>query len=150
LNFRIKEVDADDPLYRDDLIELHDRTFLDVTIRPDFTTGYWWLVYDHTLYQDPKNPFGFCGLTEAASTPGAGYLKRAGVLPHYRGNGLQRRMITVRERKARRLGLATMLTDTTDNPASANSLIKAGYRLFEPAYKWAFQHSLYWTKDLTK
>jgi GNAT superfamily N-acetyltransferase len=145
--FRFKEVDADDPLYRVELLDLHDLTFLDPAIRPDLPRGYWWLVYES---EAPKLPIGFCGLTEALATPGTAYLKRAGVLRAYRGQGLQRRMITVRERKARRLGIAYMLTDTTDNPASANSLIRAGYRIFEPAYRWAFNHSIYWRKDLTK
>ena len=40
------------------------------------------------------------------------------------------------------------VTDTTDNISSANNLIRAGYRLFEPPWRWAFQNSLYWTKVL--
>jgi GNAT superfamily N-acetyltransferase len=145
--FRFKEVDAEDPLYNHEITELHDLTFLDAAIRPDLPRGYWWLVYE---METPKKPIGFCGLTETFGTPGTAYLKRAGVLKGWRGLGLQRRMITVRERKARKLGMCSMVTDTTDNPASANSLIGAGYRIFEPAYRWAFQHSIYWRKDLTK
>lgn len=146
MNFLIKAVDADDPHYRDEIIDLHDLTFFDVAVRPDLPRGYWWLVYA----PDAALPVAFCGLTEALATPGTGYLKRAGVLRAYRGQGLQRRLITVREKKARKLGLDTMITDTTDNPPSANSLIHAGYRVFEPAYRWAFRHSIYWKKDLTK
>lgn len=147
LKFRFKEVDADDPVYRDDLIELHDAVFYDPSIRPDLPRGTWWLVYA-TDAPNPKRPIGFCGMTEAIATPGTAYLKRAGVLKEFRGLGLQRRMITVREKRARKLGLVTMLTDTTDNPASSNSLIRAGYRIFEPAYRWAFNHSIYWRKQL--
>jgi GNAT superfamily N-acetyltransferase len=155
MSFRFKEVDADEPHYRDDLIELHDLTFFDPMIRPDLPRGYWWLVYDEASFGTynrikPHVAIGFCGLTHTLTDPNTGYLKRAGVLRDYRGQGLQRRMITVRERKARRLGLTTMLTDTTDNPASANSLIRAGYKIFEPAYRWAFNHSIYWKKDLTR
>ena len=131
------------------IIDLHDLTFFDPLVRPDLPRGYWWLVYATDSLM-PQQPIAFCGLTEALATPGTGYLKRAGVLKPYRGQGLQRRLITVRERKARKLGLTTMLTDTTDNPPSANSLIKAGYRIFEPSYRWAFKHSIYWRKDLTK
>lgn len=154
MNFLIKEVDANDDHYHDEILELHDLTFFDPMVRPDLPRGYWWLVYERDA---PKlslcslvNPVAFCGLTEATSTPGAGYLKRVGVLKPYRGQGLQRRLITVREKKARKLGLTLMLTDTTDNPPSANSLIGAGYKIFEPAYRWAFKNSLYWKKDLTK
>jgi GNAT superfamily N-acetyltransferase len=152
LEFLIKEVDPDDDHYAEEITTLHDLTFFDPLIRPDLPRGNWWLVYVRSADIGPlwskDHPIGFCGLTNALATPGSGYLKRAGVLKAYRGQGLQRRMITVRERKARKLGLTTMLTDTTDNPASANSLIRAGYKIFEPSYKWAFTHSIYWRKAL--
>lgn len=146
MTLRFKEVDADNDQYHDDLLELHDLTFFDPNIRPDLPRGYWWLVYS----EGHPPPIGFCGLTITPADHTTGYLKRAGVLKAYRGQGLQGRMIRVREMKARKLGLTGMVTDTTDNPASANSLIKARYRVFEPAYRWAFNHSIYWKKDLTK
>lgn len=31
---------------------------------------------------------------------------------------------------------------------SANNFIRAGYRLFEPECRWAFESSLYWKKQL--
>jgi GNAT superfamily N-acetyltransferase len=149
VNFIIKEVDTDDDHYAEEINTLHDLTFFDPLIRPDLPRGYWWLVYAPDWRVLGKGPaIAFCGLTNALATPGSGYLKRVGVLKPYRGHGLQRRLITVREKKARKLGLTTMLTDTTDNPASANSLISAGYKIFEPAYKWAFTHSIYWRKAL--
>jgi GNAT superfamily N-acetyltransferase len=150
VKFRIREVDATEEHYHEELTNLHDLTFFDTSIRADFERGYWWLVTDMDDWAMPYKAVAFCGFTFALHTPGAGYLKRAGVLKAYRGQGLQRRLITVRERKARTLGLTTMLTDTTENPPSANSLISAGYKTFEPAYRWAFQHSIYWKKDLTK
>ena len=142
--FKIREVDPDDDHYSEEILTLHDLTFFDPLVRPDLPRGHWWLVYS----DEHKHPIAFCGLTEATATPLTGYLKRAGVLKAYRGHGLQRRMITVRERKARRMGLETMLTDTTENPPSANTLIRAGYRIFEPSYRWAFKHSIYWRKTL--
>jgi GNAT superfamily N-acetyltransferase len=152
VRFLIKEVDSDDDQYAEEILTLHDLTFFDPKVRPDLPRGYWWLVYDKeawsTFSLTATSPIAFCGLTHALATPGTGYLKRAGVLKAYRGHGLQRKLITVRERKARKLGLTTMVTDTTDNPPSANSLIKAGYRIFEPRDKWAFTHSIYWRKAL--
>lgn len=145
MQFRIREVDATEEHYHEELTNLHDLTFYDVAIRADFERGYWWLVYEST-----KAPVAFCGLTHALATPNSGYLKRVGVLKPYRGQGLQRRLITVRERKARTLGIKTMITDTTENPPSANSLIRAGYRIFEPLHRWAFNHSIYWKKGLTR
>src|SRR5580692_4559833 len=35
-------------------------------------------------------------------------------------------------------------TDTTDNLASANNFIRAGYRLYRPQSPWAWPNSLYW------
>ena len=60
------------------------------------------------------------------------YLSRAGVLPAWRGQGLQRRLIALRERLARRQGFVWMISDTTDNVPSSNNLIKAGYKLIAP------------------
>ncbi len=153
MNFLIKEVDASDDHYRDEIIELHDLTFFDPLVRPDLPRGYWWLAYDKAAFETynrltPPVAVGFCGLTITPADNTTGYLKRAGVLKAYRGNGLQRRLIAVREKKARKLGLTLMITDTTENAASSNSLINAGYKLFEPQYRWAFKQSLYWRKHL--
>ncbi|HYA07750.1 MAG TPA: GNAT family N-acetyltransferase [Xanthobacteraceae bacterium] len=105
--------------------------------------GYWWIAWKG------NNPVGFAGLRLSQSTPGTGYLHRAGVLPRHRGNGLQVRFIRLREAMARKLGMSRMVTDTTDNIPSANSLIRAGYRLFTPVQQWAFgDQSLYWEKAL--
>jgi GNAT superfamily N-acetyltransferase len=78
------------------------------------------------------------------------YLSRAGVLPAWRGQGLQRRLIALRERLARRQGFVWMISDTTDNVPSSNNLIKAGYKLIEPSAPWANSESLYWSKKLVK
>jgi len=69
-------------------------------------------------------------------------------MPIYRGLGLQRRLIRVREIAARRLGWRTMVSDTCDNAFSANNFIDAGYRMFEPSKPWAVDGSCYWRKDL--
>jgi hypothetical protein len=62
--------------------------------------------------------------------------------------GLQRRFVRVREQKARRIGMRGIITDTSDNPSSANNLIRCGYRIFTPENPWGFRHTIYWTKDL--
>jgi phage terminase large subunit len=41
-----------------------------------------------------------------------------------------------------------MQSDTTDNLASANNFIRAGYRLYRPQYPWAWQNTLYWRKTI--
>ena len=41
-----------------------------------------------------------------------------------------------------------MHSDTTDNLASANNFIRAGYRLYQPQYPWAWPNTLYWRKSI--
>jgi GNAT superfamily N-acetyltransferase len=89
----------------------------------------------------------FAGLTRARAAD-CGYLKRSGVLAKHRGNGLQVRLLRTREKQARKNGWKYLLTDTTGNIHSSNSLMRAGYRLFEPKNPWAFENSLYWEKEL--
>lgn len=139
--YRIREVDGEDEDIAETLDALHDLCFMDAALRVKYDYGYWWIAYHD------REPVGFAGITPSTIGPGVGYLKRAGVLPAHRGHGLQRRLLKVRERKARELGWASIITDTTDNVPSANNLIRAGYRLFEPQ-PWAFRSSLYWRKDL--
>ena len=50
------------------------------------------------------------------------------------------------ELRARHNGWHYVVSDTTDNPASANNFIRAGYRLFVPTYSWAYSNTLYWRK----
>jgi GNAT superfamily N-acetyltransferase len=108
--------------------------------------GSWWVGYDMTSRQ----PIAFGLVKPSSQWRDTAYLARAGVLPAYRGQGLQRRLITLRERFARRQGYRWMISDTTDNTPSANNLIKAGYRLLDPSSPWASSDTLYWVKDLTK
>jgi phage terminase large subunit len=42
-----------------------------------------------------------------------------------------------------------MHSDTTDNVASANNFIRAGYRLYRPQHPWAWPNTLYWRKFIT-
>jgi GNAT superfamily N-acetyltransferase len=95
------------------------------------------------------DPVGFACLVKSTLADDVGYLKRAGVMPAARGQGLQRKLISVREAQARRNGWSQMITDTTfSNVQSSNNLIRSGYHLFEPGFRWGFNTGLYWVKDL--
>ena len=142
MTYRFSLVDLDDEEAVALLRGLHEESFGDAAPVPELDYGWWWVG------RDGREPVAFCGLVESTIGPGVGYLKRAGVLRSHRGRGLQRRMLSIRERRARRAGLSSVITDTTDNVPSANNLIKAGYKLFNPVVRWSFQHSLYWRKDL--
>lgn len=142
VDYRIQEVDGSDPATSLELHRLHYATFGDRAPVIDTEEGYWWLAYAG------DKAVAFAGLSASYVKQGRGYLTRSGVLEEHRGHGLQVRLIRAREAKAKRLKWTEVVTDTTDNIPSANSLIRAGYRLFWPSNVWAFEHSLYWIKNV--
>jgi GNAT superfamily N-acetyltransferase len=109
----------------------------------DTTQGYWWIVYDSL-----NMPCAFAGLVPSVRWLDTGYLCRAGVLPSHRGQGVQKRLIRARVRQARALGWNWLITDTYQNPASSNSLINTGFKLFEPTKPWGANGTLYWRLKL--
>jgi predicted GNAT family acetyltransferase len=100
-----------------------------------------WVAYDST------GPVAFVLYVPVDST--MAYLKRAGTLPRARGVGLYPRLNRAAFSYLRRQGVKTVVTDCTYwNVASANGLYKAGFTLYTPQHKWAFEDGLYWWKDL--
>jgi hypothetical protein len=144
--YRFAQVDTDEDDVVELLTELHLHTFggAEEAPLPLWENGHWWIGWE----QRSATPAAFCGITQSILGPGIGYHKRAGVVKGHYGNGLQRRMIRLRERKARSLGFTQIVTDTTNNWRSANNLIAEGYRLWAPVYPWAFEETLYWRKFL--
>jgi len=106
------------------------------------TVGFWWIAYQGTL------PVGFCAMSRSRHWIDAGYLSRSGVIPSHRGNGLQKRLIQVRQRKAKLLGWNWLISDTRDNQPSSNSLINMGFKLYTPSNPWGFSDTLYWRKKI--
>jgi GNAT superfamily N-acetyltransferase len=109
----------------------------------DTHLGFWWITYDSL-----NHPCAFAGLVHSVRWVDCGYLCRAGVLPSYRGQGLQKKLIRVRVRQAKALGWNWLVTDTYNNPASSNSLISCGFKLFEPSKPWGAKGTLYWRLNL--
>ena len=107
------------------------------------TSGYWWLAYS-----EAGVPVAFGGLVPSMRWADCGYLCRAGVLSSHRGQGLQKKIIRTRIRQAKKLGWKWLITDTYDNPPSANSLINAGFKLFTPTKPWGVEGTLYWRLKL--
>lgn len=144
--YRIQQVDGDDDDIADTLRELDEHCFNadhPGGAVPDFTKGFWWLVLSR------GEAVGYAGLTQSTWHHTAGYFKRVGVRKDHTGQGLQRRLIDVRLRKARAHGWGFAITDcTTCNPASANSLIARGFKVFMPRTPWALDNSIYWRKTL--
>lgn len=142
---RLSRVDASDPDVLAVVLQMHETCFPGY-VPFEANVGDLWIAYDGDF------PAAFCALWPSVRMPATGYLARSGVLPAYRGHGLQRRMMLTRERAARRKGWLAMISDTVqDNVHSANNFIKAGYHLFVPDHKWASDPAaLYWRKFLVE
>lgn len=126
----IKQVDYSDLLVRKGIQTLNRDIFTDELID---TSGdnkcLWWIVLVGGQVA------GYCSIKELE--PGVGCLSRAGVLPEFRGRGLQKLMITTRINKARQLGWKFVVTDThKDNVASYTSLQRMGFEEFTPKNPW--------------
>jgi GNAT superfamily N-acetyltransferase len=139
---RIRIVDASDGDIADTLVDLHRLTYFNAAPLPQFKLGAWWLAYHGA------EPVAFAGIVPSTHIRNGGYFSRVGVLQRHRGRDLQCRLMRVMEARARRIGWDSIVSDTTDNPVSANNFIRAGYRLFEPHVPWAWPHTLYWRKRL--
>lgn len=138
---RIKSVNGADERIGSLLIWLQLETMpADPVIQPD--EGHWWIAYQGC------NPVAFVGMTDVESWPKTGYIARVGVLPDYRGNGLQKRLLAVCERKGRELGLKQLISTTYRNPPSANSFVARQYRTYEPQSRWGAEDTIYWIKRL--
>ncbi|MEA3135094.1 MAG: hypothetical protein QOG17_2940 [Gammaproteobacteria bacterium] len=138
--YRVREVDGSDDDVADTLSELHQLTFFDGAPLPKFDYGYWWLACQE------KEPIAFAGVIPSTCVPNAGYFCRVGVLREHWGEGLQLRLMRALEARARLNGWCSVISDTTDNLASANNFIRAGYQLYQPQIPWAWPNTLYWRK----
>ena len=140
--YRIREVDGHDDEIADTLADLHRLTFFDGASIPEFDCGYWWLAYHKVI------PVAFAGLVPSTRASNAGYFCRVGVLKKHCGHRLQLRLMRALESRARHNGWCCIVSDTTDNLASANNFIQAGYRLYRPQHPWAWPNTLYWRKSI--
>jgi GNAT superfamily N-acetyltransferase len=92
---------------------------------------------------------GFAGLEEGEG--GYGYLKRAGVLKEFRGKGVQRALIRARDKEAKRKGWGRNITYTADwNLSSANNLMREGYLMYSPQWRYGLKHALYFYKVIKR
>jgi ribosomal protein S18 acetylase RimI-like enzyme len=97
--------------------------------RPAVVSGAHW-----SFGWDGDKPAAYCAwkTVEHDGAP-VGFHYRGGVLADYRGHGLQRRMLRLREDEMRQHGLAKAVTYTdADGAASMRNLIAEGYRPYVP------------------
>jgi GNAT superfamily N-acetyltransferase len=83
---------------------------------------------------DGATPAAYCAWkTVRHDDVAVGFHYRGGVMPAYRGHGLQRQMLRLREARMREQGLTAAVTYTdADGAASMRSLIAEGYRPYVP------------------
>lgn len=132
---RIQRVCPDE--HADEIYEFQERHFhKDPRVAAE--CAQWWFVFDG------DEPVAFAGMSPSHRYRNCGYLCRAGVDEAYRGHGLQKRLIRVRLREARRIGWDYVYSDTTGIPASANALIACGFKSYAPANPYCFKETIYW------
>lgn len=142
-NYRIYKANTSDKLIQQTIIEVDEEAFGGTAGKkasPEL--GDWWIVVDNGCV------VGYAGICPSWQWENAGYLCRAGVLASHRGQGLQRKLIQKRINWAKKLGWKWVVTDTTENMHSSNNLIACGFKLYQPKNPWAYEHSLYWIKEL--
>jgi RimJ/RimL family protein N-acetyltransferase len=103
---------------------------------------WWWVI------RDGHQIAGFAGLCE--DNEETAFIGPCGIAGEYRGRGLQRTLIVVRENLARWEGyLRTVSFTNIDNYASANNFIRCGYTIGPPWKPFSNVHqSLFWQKQL--
>lgn len=97
----------------------------------------WWVAYNGTL------PVGYAG---ARPLPGADalYVCRMGVVPKWRGKGIQRRLLQQQVRFAKREGWAQLITYVHPaNVWSLNNFVRCGFRFYLPEWAWAGEDFMY-------
>lgn len=105
----------------------------------DLMEGQWWIA------QSAGRDAGFCAIAPLKHSRECAYLSRAGVMPNYRGKGLQQRMIRLRLRWAKSKGYRYVVTYTEpSNLASSNSLISCGFKLYRPSKPLSAPGMLHW------
>ncbi len=142
MKYVVRQVNPKDPEIWAIIARLQLQTLpYDVPQKP--SEGWWWLCYT-----DAGIPIGYAGMVPSRRWQETGYLSRAGVLEQHQGQGLQKRLIRVRITKAKQLGYKWLLSDTSENPASANSLIACGFKMYEPSSPYGLETSLYWRRKI--
>lgn len=142
VSVKIKAVDGGDQKIASLLIWLQLETLPGDPVI-ESSEGYWWIAYDGSI------PAAFVGMTDVESWRNTGYVARVGVLPDYRGNGLQKRLLAVCERKAKAIGLKQLISTTYRNPPSANSFVARRYKTYEPEVRWGAEDTIYWIKTFS-
>lgn len=141
--YRINEVDGE--THADEIRRFNSLTpEIFPLLKPNhLTDGFWWFAY----LEDA--PIAFAGLVAMTPFENYGYLKRCYVSPDHHGHGLQFRLMTAREIKAKQLGWTHLVSEcAAGNRPSAGNFAKAGFSRCDPEQCWGAADSIYWIKKL--
>lgn len=102
----------------------------------------WWVA------REKNDLAAYSGLRLMGEDNSIGYLHRQGVMPTYRGRGLQRQLTRTAIEWGRKNGLTRIVTYTNRfNLISTNNLLACGFRLYLPDFLWEQTCFLYLRKD---
>jgi GNAT superfamily N-acetyltransferase len=140
LVFRPKTRQADLAKHVDHLEWIHMHCFPSDD-RPDWSVGTWWITWDN------KKPVAFIGIEPVKSWKEAVYISRVGVVKEHRGKGIQAFLMSKVVRASAGF-FDYMISSTYENPASANSFIKCGFKTYLPEVPWGAAGTIYWSKEI--
>jgi GNAT superfamily N-acetyltransferase len=98
----------------------------------------WWVMTNNR-----NQIIAYCG---SIYRDGICIFNRAWVHKRYRGEGIQKRLINIRLRAAKRTCYIAITYTIKQNYPSINNLIKCGFKIYGPAYEYGGPTMLYWQK----
>jgi GNAT superfamily N-acetyltransferase len=108
--------------------------------------AYHWLAYDR-LADGCMEPVAFASMQVINES--RAFFASVGVLPEYRGRGLQRRFVRLAERLASGIGMTEVVaTVVYNNWPSMNNFIRCGYVTYVPEMLWGVSKTVYFRKWL--
>lgn len=114
----------------------------------DWRCGDWRLVFDQEAVH-PFRPVAFAGARNSPWVRHAAHIVGVGVLPAYRGQGLQCRLLNKLAAAAETRECRSMIAETdTSNWISSNNFVRAGYQIFWPRSPWCVRETIYWRRYL--
>lgn len=135
MNFKIRQT-TDFELIK----QLNDEIFPEDKLHIDEKTVAWIVTDEEGRYA------AFC--TARKLIHGILYMDRGGVLPKFRKQGLHRKLISIREKYAKKHGFRKVITYVMkDNYASLFTLIRCDYKMYTPEYKYAGDNVIYLIKE---
>ena len=98
----------------------------------------WWV-----LLNTRGHIVAYCGSIYAS---GICIFIRAWVKKTYRGKGLQKKLIDIRFKAAKKNSIVAITYTIKNNCASINNLVSKGFRIYLPEYAYGGNEMLYWKK----